>query len=264
MFSNDVFVEVGHGPTLIDNNIMLSRASLIMPSQGLAVVHNLICGSFGLINAGVDSVVNGQREPRYTPYHIRHRTEVAGFMTILHGDDRVYNNIIVQKYPVTEASIGPDSADHQAAGTAPFDIFPSYEEWISGFMMDREPDMGLLAPYHFGHLPVWIGGNAYFNGASVSRHEKNGFVCHPGEVTVDLEEKDGKLTLKTDLYDFLKDFRVGIITSETLGLAFEPEQRFEYPDGSDIVFDRDYFGEHRGIGSLPGPFARGQAETDIL
>jgi len=124
--------------------------------------------------------------------------------------------------------------------------------------------MGLLAPYHFGHLPVWIGGNAYFNGASVSRHEKNGFVCHPGEVTVDLEENDGKLTLKTVLYDFLKDFRVGIITSETLGLAFEPEQRFEYPDGSDIVFDRDYFGEHRGIGSLPGPFARGQAETDIL
>lgn len=264
MFSNDVFVEVGHGPTLIDNNIMLSRASLIMPSQGLAVVHNLICGSFGLINAGVDSVVNGQREPRYTPYHIRHRTEVAGFMTILHGDDRVYNNIIVQKYPVTEASIGPDSADHQAAGTAPFNIFPSYEEWISGFMMDREPDMGLLAPYHFGHLPVWIGGNAYFNGASVSRHEKNGFVCHSGEVTVDLEENDGKLTLKTDIYDFMKDFRVGSITTETLGQAFEPEQRFENPDGSDIVFDRDYFGEHRGIGTLPGPFARGKAETDIL
>ena len=103
-----------------------------------------------------------------------------------------------------------------------------------------------------------------FNGATVSKHEKKGFVCNSGVVTVDLEENDGKITLKTSIYDFIKDFRVGIVTTETLGLAFEPEQRFENPDGSDIVFDRDYLEEHRGIGTLPGPFARGKAETDIL
>ena len=97
-------------------------------------------GSFALINSGVDSVVNGQREPRYTPYHIRHRTEVAGFMTILHGDDRIYNNIIIQHYPVTDPEKTPADNDYEAAGTAPFDIFPSYEEWIGNFMLDREPD----------------------------------------------------------------------------------------------------------------------------
>ncbi|MCR5135571.1 MAG: right-handed parallel beta-helix repeat-containing protein, partial [Oscillospiraceae bacterium] len=263
MFSNDVFVEVGHGPTLIDNNVMLSRSSVIMPSEGLAVVHNLICGAFGLINSGVDSIVNGQREPRYTPYHIRHRTEVAGFMTILHGDDRVYNNIIVQKYHVTDPSIGPESADHQIAGTAPFDIFPSYDEWIANFMMDREPDMNALAPYHFGHLPVWIGGNACFNGATVSRHEKTGFVGDAGEVSVELLEMDGKLTLKTNIYDYLKDFRVGIVSTETLGTAFEPEERFENPDESDIVFDRDYHGDHRSLSTLPGPFAEGKSDIDL-
>ena len=263
MFSNDVFVEVGHGPTLIDNNVMLSKASLIMPSEGLAIVHNLMCGAFALINSGVDSIVNGQREPRFTPYHIRHRTEVAGFMTILHGDDRVYNNIIVQKYPVTDPSVGPDSADHQIAGTAPFDLFPSYDEWISNFMMDREPDMDALAPYHFGHLPVWVGGNACFNGATVSRHEKNGFVEKDGEITVELAEKDGGLILKTNVYDFLKDFRTGIITSTTLGLAFEPEERFENPDGSELVLDRDYHGTHRGIAPLPGPFADGTSEIRV-
>ena len=99
MFNNDVFIEVGHGPTLIDDNVLLSKVSVVMPSEGIACVHNLMLGSFGLINSGVDSIVNGQREPRYTPYHIRHRTEVAGFMTILHGDDRIYNNIFVQHYP---------------------------------------------------------------------------------------------------------------------------------------------------------------------
>ena len=30
---------------------------------------------------------------------------------------------------------------------------------------------------------------------------------------------------------------------------------FENPDGSDIVFNEDYFGDHRGINPLYGPFA---------
>ena len=184
-------------------------------------------------------------------------------MTILHGDDRIYNNIIIQKYPVTDPSIKPNTPEHQIAGTSPFDIFPSYDEWISNFMMDREPDMDGLAPYHFGHLPAWLGGNAYFNGATVSRHEKDGFVGENAKVNVDLIEKDGKLILKTNVYDFLNDFHAGIITSEKLGKAFEPEQRFENPDGSDIIFNQDYLGRHRGIHTLPGPFSDGQAETDV-
>ena len=260
MFSCDVFIEVGHGPTLIDNNVLLSRASVIMPSEGLAVIHNLMCGAFGLINSGVDSIVNGQREPRYTPYHIRHRTEVAGFMTILHGDDRIYNNIFVQRQPVTDASFKPDSPDHQAVGTAPFDIFPAYDEWIANFMMDREPDMGALATYHFGHLPVWIGGNAYFNGATVSKHEKNGLVDAEAKAFVEVEESDGKWTLRTNLYDQLGSFRDAIVTTEALGRAFQPEQRFENPDGTPIAFDRDILGSHRGLDALPGPFAQGAPE----
>ncbi len=264
MFSCDIFIEVGHGPTLIDNNVLLSQSSVIMPSEGLAVVHNLMCGAFGHINSGVDSFINGQREPRYTPYHIRHRTEVAGFMTILHGDDRIYNNIIVQKHPVTDPSIGPNTPDHQIAGTAPFDIFPSYDEWAAHFMPGQEPDMDALAPYHFGHLPAWVDGNAYFNGATVSKHEKNGFIGDAGEVSVELVQTDGKYILKTSIYDFLKEYRTGIITTETLGEAFEPEERFENPDGSAIVFDRDYHGRHRGLDTLPGPFAEGKAEIEVL
>lgn len=263
MFSNDIFIEVGHGPTLIDNNIMLSKVNVIMPSEGIACVHNLMLGSFTYLNSGVDSIVNGQREPRYTPYHIRHRTEVAGFMTILHGDDRVYNNIIVQKYPVTDPGRTALNNDYEVAGTASFDIFPSYEEWIANFKMDEEPDMDALAPYHFGHLPVWIEGNAYFGGADVSRHEKNGFVCEDRDVYVEFTPEDGKPVLKTNIYDLLGDFRTGVITSDTLGCAFEPEQRFENPDGSAIVFDTDYFGAHRGLSALPGPFAEGSEKLYV-
>lgn len=46
-----------------------------------------------------------------------------------------------------------------------------------------------------------------------------------------------------------------MIYSDLLGKAFEPDQRFENPDGSAITFDRDYFGDTRGVEVLPGPFA---------
>ena len=258
MFSNDVFIEVGHGPTLIDNNVMLSKAAAAIPSEGVAFVHNLTLGAFVLVNSGVDSVVNGQREPRYTPYHIRHRTEVAGFMTILHGDDRIYNNIFIQQHPITDESRQPTASDYEVVGTAPFDIFPTYEEWIANFMMGEEPNMGHLAQFHFGHLPVWVEGNAYFNGATVYAKEKHNLVEKEGKVCVELTEDSGRCVLKTNVYDFLKDFRDGQINSDLLGCAFEPEQRFENPDGTAIQFDRDYFGGHRGVETLPGPFAEGK------
>ena len=254
MFNTDVFIEVGHGPTLIDNNILLSKVSVVMPSEGLACVHNLMLGTFGLINSGVDSIVNGQREPRYTPYHIRHRTEVAGFMTILHGDDRIYNNIMIQHFPASDSSKTPADNDYQTVGTAAFDIFPSYDEWIAQFDFTKDPDMGALAEAHFGHLPVWIKGNAYFNGADISKHEQNGFNDTEHHAEVELVENNGKYTLKTNVFEYIKNFRNGIITSDILGKAFEPEQRFENTDGTPITFDSDYFGNHRGLDTLPGPF----------
>ena len=264
MFSTDIFIEVGHGPTLIDNNILMSPVSITIPSEGIACVHNLILGGFSLINSGVDSVVNGQREPRYTPYHIRHRTEVAGFMTILHGDDRIYNNLFIQAYPVSDKTKKPTDADHPFVGTAPFDIFPTWDEWIAPFLPGEKPDMGALAKVHFGHLPVWVEGNAYFSGATVCKHETKKLVDKRSKVTVELIEKDGHYSLKTNVFSKLKDFRDGIICTETLGKAFEPEQRFENPDGTDIVFDRDYFGNHRGTETIPGPFANAEAAEKEL
>ena len=263
MFNCDVFIEVGHGPTLIDNNLLLSPVSIIIPSEGIAILHNLILGSFGLINSGVDSIVNGQREPRYTPYHIRHRTEVAGFMTILHGDDRIYNNVFLQKYKITDKKKTAADSDYEVVGTAPFDIFPTYEQWIDQFDFEKNPDMGGLAEAHFGHLPVWVGGNAYFGGATVCKHEKDNLVDKKSKITVTYEEKKGSWYVKTNYFDHLEDFNCNILATESLGKAFEPEQCFENPDGSPITFDKDYFGAHRDPAAIPGPFALGSGKKEI-
>ncbi len=62
---------------------------------------------------------------------------------------------------------------------------------------------------------------------------------------------------KNIYYDHLPEFEVMFINTSTLGEAFEPEQKFEAPDGSPILFDRDFFGKRRGTAVIPGPFSCG-------
>jgi hypothetical protein len=268
MMSQDVFIEVGHGPTLIDNNIMLSKASVRIATEGIACVHNLILGAFTAVGGGTDNIVKGINQPRYTPYHIRHRTEVAGFMTILHGDDRFYNNIFIQNWPVETAEAKEDMGfkmvDNQVVGTDVFDEYPTYDEWISWFDMDKQADMMKLQDYHFSHLPVWVKGNAYFNGAKACKHETDHLINETDQAYVELVEKDGVYTLKTNVYDLLGNYETEIVNSDILGCAFEPEQRFENTDGTAIIFDRDYLGEHRGLSAVPGPFASAEAAEKQL
>jgi hypothetical protein len=81
----DIFMEVNHGPTLLDNNLFLSPVSICTQSQGGALVHNLIAGyvcPFSDLN-------------RFTPYFLPHSTDVAGYAAIYGGDYRFYNNIFI-------------------------------------------------------------------------------------------------------------------------------------------------------------------------
>ena len=273
MGSQDIFIEVGHGPTLIDNNVLLSKASVRIATEGVACVHNLMMGSFTAVGGGTDSTVNGKNQPRYTPYHIRHRTEVAGFMTILHGDNRFYNNIFVQGFPVlegdvvqlTEGNRKDVTRNESIVGTDCWDEYPTYDEWIARFDMDQKrPNMGKLASAHFDHLPVWVDGNAYFNGAKACCKEQSKLVDTENKAVVELVEEDGNVSIKTNLLDLIGSFQDGIITSDILGCAFEPEQRFENTDGSAITFDADYFGDHRGVSTIPGPFANAESLKKAL
>jgi alpha-N-arabinofuranosidase len=86
----DLFVEVNHGPFLVDNNIFLSPYFLLDISGGGAYVHNLAAG---YIHSGPNA--------RTTPYHKAHSTEVVDLHNIPGGDDRIYNNMFV-----TENALG--------------------------------------------------------------------------------------------------------------------------------------------------------------
>jgi len=81
----DLFLEVNHGPFIVDNNILLSSFAIRTQSQGGAYLHNLIAGA----------VYTWPEPGRFTPYFLPHSTDIAGITTILAGDDRFYNNIFV-------------------------------------------------------------------------------------------------------------------------------------------------------------------------
>lgn len=256
----DIFVEVSHGPTLIDHNVMLSDCALKLATQGVALVHNLIAGSFTAVGRGVLNGAVTKAAPRYTPYHIPHQTQIAGFMTILHGDMRFYNNIFIQKeirpalQKMADTMTDSEWTDgNLIAGTYPYEEYPSSEEYAKQF--EGYCGMGSApSDRYYNPLPVWAEGNVYFNGAKPMSNE-TAVVDNEHQITVSLEEKEGSYFLKTNLYEHMPEMKNRVITTDILGMAFEPEQKFENPDGTPITMDTDYSGKAWGAEPGAGPFA---------
>lgn len=256
----DIFIEVSHGPTLVDHNLLLSDIAARLSTQGIAFVHNLIAGSFTYVGQGTDNGTMRLASDRYTPYHVPHSTMIAGFMTILHGDARFYNNIFVQKtvrQDLMEYCVGKnvDTIDKNnfICGTLPYNNFPIPSEYFGRFSKNTTKNRAYRDQY-YDHLPVYLGGNAYFNGARPCDHEMALHVDKDHKISLYIDENDGNYTLHTNLYEFLPRNFTMPVNSDFLGVAFEPEQRFENPDGSSIMLDVDYFGRKRGIHPVTGPF----------
>ena len=260
----DLFIEVSHGPTLVDHNLLLSDIACRLSTQGIAFVHNLIYGSFSYVGEGTDNGGLKFQSCRYTPYHVKHSTKIAGFMTILHGDARFYNNIFVQKQIRQDIrdyvhSIGEDTLTkyNLICGTKPYDGYPTKQQYFASLLApDGEYRPGVNDKY-YDHLPVYTGGNAYFNGAQPCDTEKAAYIEQNHEVKIMISEEDGQFRLHTNLYEYLPRNMTRPVSTTVLGEAFEPEQRFENRDGTEIIFDTDYFGRKRSIHPLSGPFEEG-------
>jgi hypothetical protein len=83
--TDDLFVEVNHGPFLVDNNIFLSPLSLSDMSEGGAYAHNLFAGR----------ILSRPEPRRSTPYHKAHTTALGGLDSIQGSDNRFYNNLFL-------------------------------------------------------------------------------------------------------------------------------------------------------------------------
>lgn len=83
--SQDLFVEVNHGPFLVDNNLFLSPGGMLEACGGGAYVHNLF---------GCQIRLREERN-RETPFHKPHSTAVLGLSKVVGDDERFHNNLFV-------------------------------------------------------------------------------------------------------------------------------------------------------------------------
>jgi alpha-N-arabinofuranosidase len=219
--SEDIFVEVDHGPFVVDNNVMLSGTSLLDMSEGGAYVNNLMTGR-----------ISTSPEPRReTPYHPAHGTSVAGLKRIEGGDDRFYNNVFVGK-GVTAP--GPKRAN------------PGDSYWEAGY--------GLWV-YDGRGYPLQTGGNVFLNGARPYVHEVEPVVAGEFDPQVKLVEGGGEFRLELDLGSAAREAKTRLVTTEMLGKARVPGVGYERGDGSALRVDRDYFGKKRSAKNpTAGPF----------
>jgi len=95
--SEDLFMEVDHGPFLVDNNVFLSPTTLLIVSQGGAYAHNLMAGEIHV----------NSFDARQTPFHKPHSTEVAGMHDNPFGDDRYCNNIFIERADLSQYDAAP-------------------------------------------------------------------------------------------------------------------------------------------------------------
>jgi alpha-L-arabinofuranosidase len=221
--SEDLFVEVNHGPFLVDNNLFLSATSVLDMSQGGAYAHNLFAGK----------ITNRPEPDRETPYHPPHSTVVAGLSVTTGGDNRFVNNLFV-------GNGEPPSPDQTS----------QLEEirWISSY--------GLWG-YNGRELPLLTGGNVYFHHAQPYAAECRPLLLSDQDPGVRLTEEDGHVILQLTLGQTLRKAETRRVTTERLGTAQISGLPYLNRDGSPLMLDTDYFGKRRSKSQpIPGPFEK--------
>lgn len=147
--SRDIFMEVDHGPFLIDHNVLLSKNTLADWSEGGAYAHNLIAGT-----------VTSRKEGRQTPYFKAHSVKDMKLSDISQKDERFHNNLFVgggglagfgEKVVNLQAAgnvylagAKPNANERDALLVADFKANPKLEEKPDGWWLEMSVD------------PAWI------------------------------------------------------------------------------------------------------------
>ncbi len=219
--AEDLFVEVDHGPFMVDNNLFLSGVNLLDMSEGGAYAHNLFTGK----------IISRPEPNRETPYHPAHTTKVGGLARIKGGDNRYFNNVFVG---VGNTSSVPGKGEAKDANHA-----AGYGLWVYD---DRE-------------FPSQVGGNVYLFGARAYRTEPDATVLMNSDPQVKLSESGGRFSVQWNWDGSMGKAPTRLVATEMLGEARIPRVRYEAADGSALQINRDFLGKPRSSDRPgPGPF----------
>ncbi len=282
--SEDLFVEVCHGPYMADHNLFLSPMNFRNMAQGGAFVHNLFAGRF---------VVRSEIS-RVTPYHFPHETAMAGYSNISGGDDRYYNNIFMRDNDSNNDPVPITFFEH-------LPLKPRDEVGDDGkTVMDGVPDNSLcyLHPVGLGGyndhpdikdkkwweytkeelaalgdaandffignavLPVAISGNVYLNNAVPGSHESNPKIYERNGIKVEFNPAQGKVYIHIIEPELIRRASPMLVNTDLLGKTYHADMKYEEPDGNPYRFDSDFFGVKRPDANVtPGPFELTENKT---
>jgi len=229
--NRDLFIEVSHGPYIVDHNILTADYALDNHAQGGAYVNNIIRGK----------MVNRKMLDRATPYHVPHSTEVAGFAVTYGGDDRFYNNIF----------IGDDELED--VGTSHYNGYPtSLEEYIETVHLDP----GDHEAFNKVEQPVYINNNVYLNGATSFEREEDKLELKEFNPQLDIIEEEEEVYLSIELPEGYDSMLGDIQTTKTLTRARIVDADFDDPEGKEVTLTIDFLGERSGEQSRVGPIGK--------
>ena len=231
----DLFIEVTHGPHLIDNNILLSKMSLQNAAQGGAYVDNLFGGCINHYDV----------RDRSTPYHLPHSTILKGTAVVYGADDRFFGNIFIGKPGEGNEYIHYGTDFYTGC---PVDI----DEYIKRVL---EQGRGDIEKFLDVRQPAYINQNLYLKGAVPFDKEKENAVSEKDPSARMVKKNDG-VYLEIDIPEEIENVRAGICCGKDLPAPRISCGAYECPDGSPLVIDVDLLGKKRSEKSAPGPFDR--------
>lgn len=237
--NRDIFVEVSHGPYVVDNNILAAEYSIQNYSQGGAYINNLIKGK----------MVMSKVLDRSTPYHVPHSTDIKGFSVVFGGDERFYNNIFIGNGSSEGLVAGLWNAQ-EGTGTLHYNNRTTSLEDYLELVHQEDGDHHL---FYRVEQPVYINNNVYLNGAEPFDGEKEKLVADDFDPEFRIIEEGDKVYLSCRLPEEFEDITGEIMTTGNLKRVRIADADFENPDGSELKFDIDYLGEWRRERSMAGP-----------
>lgn len=218
--TDDLFVEVNHGPFVIDNNIFMSEINLRDWSEGGAYAHNWFNGKFSVRPV----------QSRSTPYHLNHTTQLMGITKIEGGDNRFLNNV----FAGNEENVEYDKNSQTTQGFG-------------------------LCVYDQKQYHTTTNGNIYFNGVQPYKNELHPYVLPVQNPKVELIEENGSVIFTAHLQDQLMPDNAEMVTTKNLSKTRIAQLPYENPDGTPIMINYDFFGEERKAKTLSaGPFEQYQ------
>ncbi|ONI44262.1 hypothetical protein AN641_07865 [Candidatus Epulonipiscioides gigas] len=193
-----------------------------------------------------------------------HSTWISGYGFVYSGDDRYYNNIYVspngkakEDAPINTNTKPLDkfSAEFKDkfSGTKAMDQFTdSLEEY---FKCINEKDFESIDLEKFDQTPypVYIDGNAYYNGSQAYARENHNYIDENFNPNIKIIEEGNDVYLEIELDEKVFDIDTKTLCTKCLGKTILVDAIFDGPNGENLIFSKDILGNKRNDKPLVGP-----------